>query len=245
MKRNFTLIELLVVIAIIAILAGMLLPALNQARNKAKDISCSSNEKQVAQFLIMYIQQNNDIVPVHSSNWGSSQGKWLDMLYISFFDNGTITTGSQSDWCFLTKPKGKSPFVCPSQTVKYGDGSALAKTELLGHRNYGANNCGFISPTTRDNKYTRIRKASQRMAFCDIDKGTTGTWQGPYVADYTAIVKNLGIWRHENGKGTNVAFADGHVVAMLSNQIPADYETEDPDGYFWGSNSSSNADSIF
>lgn len=66
MKRNFTLIELLVVIAIIAILAAMLLPSLSKARNTAKRISCTSNQKQIATAITYYQGDNEDWNPSYN-----------------------------------------------------------------------------------------------------------------------------------------------------------------------------------
>ena len=82
-RGYFTLLELLIVIAIIAILAGMLLPVINNAREKANAIACVSNQKQIQQALIGYVDDNRESFPCYGNPApsGTPEINWIYRLY--------------------------------------------------------------------------------------------------------------------------------------------------------------------
>lgn len=80
-RKSFTLIELLVVIAIIGILAAMLLPALNKARDRARTISCTSNLKQIGQTMTLYLADSDGITMPSGVQSGTVNIFWQDYLY--------------------------------------------------------------------------------------------------------------------------------------------------------------------
>jgi hypothetical protein len=240
-QQNFSLIELLIVIAIIAILAGMLLPALNSVRSKARDMQCLSNQKQVAFLLLSYNDANDGVTPfLHGAPviGATDRNKWIGPLVL--MQHPELTNSSYP----YLQPlgggvyKARGIFGCP----------ATPQGTLVAHwsSNYGANALYFSSSDYWAPRFAKvlahkIRTPSQRAAFFDINRGAT--WSAaPYTSSRSALVESTATpgdsLRHMGTQGLNVAFADGHAASRKFLSLPEQYNSANG-GYFWAEKNNS------
>ena len=220
----FTLIELLVVIAIIAILASMLLPALNRAKLKAQQARCYSNLRQLALGMMMYLDSSNNVFPGAASRntYGFHVEDW-----IYWRTNQPLYPISKSP---IVVPLGSSSsnlFRCPGdkddrERLKINDGNgpyyysySLNSYGLDGTQNRGMSslNNGQWYPF----RATSIKNPTKKIMLAEEQS----SYMGGEVSDPTGGIINDGRWvggsdvltgRH--GKKANVTFADGHAQSV-------------------------------
>lgn len=236
LKRNFTLIELLIVIAIIAILAGMLLPALNAAREKARSISCLGNLKQLTVTYKMYSSDYNDWILAANLSpvVNTVDSLWTNYVLSQIYPQIKVSSGAITNTTNLKLPV----FDCPSENTKfrknntdsgYRYGHYAVNSLLVGEMRHKAEN-----PMNTENKFvprkeSSLKNASDALLLLDSPR-KTNYQQGSFndlSGDCLAlrhggkkgfVIENSDIKYYQYGHSLNASFYDGRCTTLLRMQ---------------------------